>query len=139
MLRFLFSILSIGLMISCKSIKERQPEAAHSSVFAGTFMVTSLYGETIEGYDLNLKINDRTSQISGLSGCNTYTVSFKQDTNSINFTPVSATKRFCSGLMELETRFLNIFKSSKEYKIQDDILTLYENQNEVLKATLFIL
>ncbi len=125
-------------MISCKSTKDALPQTEESSVFAGTYMVTSLYGETIEGYDLNLKINDRTSEISGLSGCNTYAVSFEQNANTINFAPVTATKRFCADLMELETRFLNIFKSSKEYKIKDDKLTLYDNQKEILKATLFI-
>jgi len=89
-----------------------------TSIFAGAFIVNTLYDQEIEGDDLNLKINDRTSKISGFSGCNTYSVGFTKNKNSVTFSHLISTKIFCNEVaMDKERQFLNIFTTTKEFSI----------------------
>ena len=136
-IRFCILIISLSVAYSCKTTKEVIP-TNDSVVFAGTFVVNTLYDQPIEGDDFNLKINDRTSEISGLSGCNTYSVTFTTSSNNLTFSFPIGTKIYCNKeVMKKESEFLNIFASPKEFHIEQDTLTLYDIGKEVLKATRF--
>ena len=131
-------IILLSMIYSCTTTQKTSIQDK-SSIFAGTFIVNTLYDQKIEGGDLNVKINDRTSKISGFSGCNTYSVGFTKNENSATFSQIIATKVFCEkGVMEKERQFLNIFTATKEFSIQKDTLVLYDNGKEILKATRFI-
>jgi len=137
-IRFYILIISLSLTSSCKTTQEEvlQNEPA---IFAGTFIVDTVYSQPIKGTDLNLKINDRTSEISGLSGCNTYSLHFTKSDQTITFAPAMATKIYCDEItMKKENQFLSIFASPKQFRIKKDTLILSEGGKDVLKATRFI-
>ena len=130
--------VSLGLIYSCKTTQEEGVQN-DPDIFAGAFIVNTLYDQLIEGTDLNLKINDRTSKISGFSGCNTYTAGFTKENNSVTFSPVMGTKIYCGeDIMKKEHQFLAIFASPKEFRFVKDTLILSENGKDILKATRFI-
>ncbi|MFT5890759.1 MAG: heat shock protein HslJ [Dokdonia sp.] len=136
--RFFILLVSLSIAYSCNTTQETTSQN-DPVIFAGTFVVNTLYDQPIEGDDLNLKINDRTSKISGFSGCNTYSVAFTKSNNTITFSPAIGTKIFCyENAMKKERQFLNIFASPKEFSIKKDTLILYDGGKEVLKATRFI-
>lgn len=138
LIRFFILLVSLSIGYSCTSTQEVISQE-ESAIFAGTFIVDTLYDRPIGGNDLNLKINDRTSKISGFSGCNTYSVAFTTAENTITFSPAIGTKIYCGDeVMEKENQFLNIFGSPKEFSIKKDTLTLYNEGKEILKATRFI-
>lgn len=138
MIRFCILLVSLGMAYSCNTTQETT-SVNDPVIFAGTFVVNTLYDRPIEGNDLNLKINDRTSNISGLSGCNTYSVAFTKSNNTITFSPAIGTKILCDeNAMKKEEQFLNIFASPKAFSIKKDTLILYDDDKEVLKATRFI-
>lgn len=139
MIRFYIILLTMCMTNSCASQQEASSQSDENQLFAGTFVVNTLYGRPIEGYDINLKINDRTSKISGLSGCNTYSVPFEQIKNTITFSHVTSTRILCDEeAMKIETTFFNIFSASKQFRIEKDTLLVYDNSKEILKATRFI-
>lgn len=134
----IFWITLLGMTYSCTTTQKVSVQD-ESSIFAGTFIVNTLYDQEIGGDDLNLKINDRTSKISGLSGCNTYSVGFTKNKNSITFSQPITTRIMCNEVaMNKERQFLNIFTTTKEFSIKKDTLILYDNGKEILKATRFI-
>lgn len=137
-IRFYILVISLSLTYSCKTTQEEVSQN-EPAIFAGTFIVNTLYDQPIEGTDLNLKINDRTSEISGLSGCNTYSAAFTKANRTITFAPAMATKRYCDEVtMKKENQFLTIFASPKEFRIIKDTLIFSEGGKDVLKATRFI-
>ncbi|WP_299675914.1 META domain-containing protein [uncultured Dokdonia sp.] len=123
---------------SCTTTQEVSTQETPAP-FVGTFIVNSLYGQAVEGNDLNIKINDRTSKISGFAGCNTYSLGYTENKNTVTFSHIISTRVLCEeGVMEKERQFLNIFTTTKEFSIQKDTLVLYDNGKEILKATRFI-
>ncbi len=139
MIRFYILLIIMNLTNSCASKQQIDSQNDEQSIFAGTFVVNSLYNRLIEGTDINLKINDRTAEVAGLAGCNTYGVAFTQNQNKITFSHVISTKILCDDeAMEKEKQFLNIFSNTKEYSIKDDTLILYDDGKKILKATRFI-
>lgn len=137
-IRFYILFISLGLIYSCKTTQEEISQS-DPAIFAGTFVVNTLYEQSLEGTDLNLKINDRTSKISGFSGCNTYSVAFTKNNNSITFSQAMGTKIYCGeDVMKKENQFLTIFASPKEFRIIKDTLRLSEGGKDILKATRFI-
>lgn len=138
MLRLYILLMGLSMTYSCTTTQKTSVQDEFS-IFAGTFIVNTLYNNPIEGNDLNLKINDRTSKISGFSGCNTYSVGFTKNKNSVTFSQPIGTRILCDEVaMNKERQFLNIFTTTKEFSIQKDTLVLYEDGKEVLKATRFI-
>ncbi len=136
--RFFILLISLGIAYSCNTTQEATSQD-EPVIFAGAFVVNTLYDRPIQGADLNLKINDRVSKISGFSGCNTYSVGFTKSNNTVTFSPAMGTKILCDKeAMKKERQFLNIFASPKEFIIKKDTLTLYDEGTEILKATRFI-
>jgi len=138
MIRFYILLIFLGILYSCTSTQKKSTQD-ELSVFSGIFIVNELYGLPIEKTDLTLKINNDTSKISGLSGCNTYSIGFVQNNTVIRFTKAITTRMLCEEkVMEKERQFLNIFATTKEFSIKEDTLVLYDEEKEVLKATRFI-
>ncbi|MEP0264837.1 META domain-containing protein [Dokdonia sp.] len=139
MIRFYILLFMMCLTNSCASKQETSSQPDENQIFAGTFVVNTLYGRLIEGDDIIMKINDRTSKVSGLAACNTYNVAFTQKQEKITFSHVVSTMVICDDeTMKKERRFLNIFTGIKEFNTKGDTLILYNEGKEILKATRFI-
>ena len=136
--RLYIILMMASLSFSCTTAQKIKTENT-SSLFAGTFIVTHLEGKALEGKDLNIKIDDRNSKISGFAGCNTYSAGYSTAENTVTFSHIISTKVLCDDdSMEKERQFLNIFTTTKEFSIKDDTLILYADGKELLKATRFI-
>ena len=136
--RVFILLVSLSIAYSCNTTQETTSQD-EPVIFAGAFIVNTLYDQPMEDGDLNLQINDRTSKISGFSGCNTYSVAFTKTNNTITFSPAIGTKILCDEeAMKKERQFLNIFAGPKEFSIKKDTLILYNEGKEILKATHFI-
>lgn len=135
-LRVYILLFFMSTAYSCSTHKTNAQN--ESTDFEGTYIVNALYGQPVEGDDLNLKINERISKISGFAGCNTYSVGYTKDKNTLTFSHAISTKVYCEGeAMEKERQFLNIFTTTKEFSIKKDTLVLYDDGKEILKATRF--
>jgi heat shock protein HslJ len=85
---------------------------AVTSVLAGTTL-TADFGE------------DGT--LTGSSGCNSYSGSYKVDGKNISIGPLVSTKMYCgepAGVMDQETQFLLALESAKTYSVEGNALEL---------------
>lgn len=99
--------------------------------------------ESISGVDVNL-IFEEDFDITGNSGCNSYSGRYVTNGTQIAFQNIIATKILCTepeGIMEQETLYLSLLDNAEEYRInQDDLLEIIrkviEDDQEVEKVIL---
>jgi heat shock protein HslJ len=101
------------------------------------WQLTELEGtSSVEGTVVDPTVQD--NQISGSSGCNTYTgaASVDQGANTMTIQPeIASTMMACEdAVMEQETRYLNALPRVTSYEMADDTLTLLD-ANGVAIAT----
>jgi heat shock protein HslJ len=75
--------------------------------------------------------------LSGNSGCNTYTGSYKVTGNQITIGPLASTMMACSdpeGVMEQEAQYLAALQSAATYQIEGSVLQL-RTKDDALAAT----
>lgn len=133
-------IKSIGLilaiiLVSCKSGKEGERELR--SIESGLFEVTSINGERINDEKVTMKIDLDKHQVSGNTGCNSYSADFITVNWTINIGYARVTKRYCEGQMKTERRFLENLKNTKSYIYNGKELQLQsEKREDIITAEL---
>jgi heat shock protein HslJ len=89
----------------------------------------------------NVEVNTNfteTKEIFGKSGCNRYfgtynvTRSNLSTGSGISISPLGSTMMYCADSMDIEEIFLKILENSKEYRIEDNYLSLSDKGGNVL-------
>jgi heat shock protein HslJ len=82
---------------------------------------------------------DQGGQLSGSSGCNTYSANYTADGSSISIGPPTGTQSSCAeppGIMEQEASYLSVLPTATSYEISSSFLTIQDaNGRVVLKYT----
>jgi heat shock protein HslJ len=67
-------------------------------------------------------------RLSGSAGCNNYTTTYELSDDQMSIGPAATTRKFCgeTGVMEQETAYLQALEQIASYKIEGDVLTLYD-------------
>lgn len=82
----------------------------------------------------NLQFNVIEKKVSGSTGCNRLTGSFKSDEEGLlRFLPLATTRMFCEG--KGESKFLNALQQVDHYKMEGDQLLLTKGEAVVLSFT----
>ena len=103
---------------------------------SGTWQLVSLNGEVanVEDYARELpELNFEafTKKVSGYSGCNRLTGTYKADeTGLLNFLPLATTRMLCEGKNK-EAAFLNALRTVSAYKFDSDHLLLLKGDEVV--------
>ncbi|HLS30093.1 MAG TPA: META domain-containing protein, partial [Flavobacteriaceae bacterium] len=77
------------------------------------------------------------NRIVGFGGCNNFFGTYNlTQPDKISFSPIGATKMACLTTTFNENDFFNVFEKVNNYKIRDQILTLFQDNQAVatLKA-----
>jgi heat shock protein HslJ len=80
----------------------------------------------LNGTEISLKFGT-DNQLSGNSGCNTYSGGYQVSGNSLKVGPLASTQMACetpAGLMDQEQQYLAALQNSATYEIAGDILTI---------------
>jgi heat shock protein HslJ len=80
----------------------------------------------LEGTTLTASF-DKDGNLSGNSGCNQYTGTYKVDGNQITIGPLASTMMMCSdpaGVMDQEAQYLAALQSAASYRIEGNVLEL---------------
>ncbi|PKH07960.1 YbaY family lipoprotein [Moritella sp. Urea-trap-13] len=67
------------------------------------------------------------NKVIGFAGCNRFNGRYDVLTSNVNLTQLLTTKKMCFQQMNLETQFLTALSATDNYKVIDNILTLYSN------------
>ncbi|MFV0644714.1 MAG: META domain-containing protein [Sphingomonadaceae bacterium] len=76
-------------------------------------------------------------RLSGSTGCNNYTGTYKVDGNALEISPLAVTERACApAIGDQQNRFLSFMSNVHSYKVHDDgSLGLFTNDGRSLVAT----
>ncbi len=96
------------------------------------WVLQSLEGENISKSEFpnefpRLEFYDSEKRITGFTGCNNLSGTYKTNNNEISFSPLMTTKMFCQGVKENE--FLQAMNGINKYKIENLKLYLYKDEN----------
>lgn len=70
--------------------------------------------------------------LRGFAGCNQFLGRFDVQANSLRFTGVATTRKFCDGVMDQEQEFLHVLEGTASHKIVGEALDLYDASGTLL-------
>ena len=106
---YLFLFLSIFLVKDCSK------KNAKTNFFEGNFTVVQIHDVAVKKKEITFSINPKGQTISGNSGCNQFSATYKLDQNHVLFSGFTATKVYCSNLEVKENVVFECFKNSTSY------------------------
>jgi heat shock protein HslJ len=120
--------LKIAAVISILAIALSACVRSNSTELEGTAWVLTALGENrpIEGTQLTIAFED--DQVSGNTGCNLFSGSYKVDGDAIEFDGLSWTERGCmdpEGVMEQEQTYMGLLGVVQRFELDGDELQLF--------------
>jgi heat shock protein HslJ len=121
-------VLLAVLLAGCGGVNT--PPDASAPTLAGTTWRLTEYGApgdlqaAIAQYQPTLSIAQES--LSGSTGCNTYGGEYQIEGTTITFQSLLQTERACleNGVMEQESRYMELLRSVESFAVADDTLTL---------------
>ncbi len=72
------------------------------------------------------------NKLRGFAGCNQFLGRYEVKENSVRFTGVATTRKYCEGAMDQEQEFLRVLEATASYKIVGEALDLYDANSKLL-------
>lgn len=96
-----------------------------------TWKLTEFNKQTIDSDSEQPFISFNNGKITGFLGCNNFFGSYELNNNTIKINPVARTLKMCANIT-LEDRLNKSFQFMNYYKIESNILKIYDNNhNEI--------
>ncbi len=129
-----FAIVFIGLLffISCSSSKVQN---SAGSLTSNKWELLTLAGKTLDANATKMGTPSLMFSaeygLTGHTGCNTFTGTYKLENGKLSLEPGAITKMFCVDSPEME--FLSALKQTNGYKITGGELSLLNGTAELMK------
>ncbi|WP_299765509.1 META domain-containing protein [uncultured Dokdonia sp.] len=95
-----------------------------------TYTIIKLIENNVSSTNMSITFNEETSKISGNTGCNSYFGDYTYKDNTISFSGVGATKKYCPKISKIEKLLLNTLKETTQvYKNATDEI-LFKNSDD---------
>ncbi|TRX55222.1 META domain-containing protein [Thalassomonas sp. M1454] len=135
--QFIFALFTLVIFTGCQTAS--QPEQEKLLTLIGQpWQLVNLQGKpAILGDNfraLNIEFLDNKSVFRGFGGCNNYSGRFDHTSDSIEFGPAMATRKFCPNTMDQEMAFFTILDKVVSYKIADNQLFLFDSKEQILAS-----
>jgi copper homeostasis protein (lipoprotein) len=72
------------------------------------------------------------NKLRGFAGCNQFMGRYEVNENSVRFTGVATTRKYCEGAMEQEQEFLHVLEATESFKIVGEALDLHDANSKLL-------
>ena len=130
------TILSLILMISCKSSSHKTSDTENRNRIHDSWTVVRINGNPVNRMVKvpKLEINTAEMKVNGNDGCNTYFGSISELTNqAITLSNIGSTKMMCPA-MEIPDSYLSAMLQVSKYDFQDDVLIMTDTNDRELLA-----
>ena len=124
---YLLLLIPIFIATDCSNKKSIKAQS-----FEGEFTVQKVANIDLNQQDANFQIDLKNETISGHTGCNQFSMKYQLSGNNITFQEPVSTKMFCGNLEVNEKMLFDCFKKSNTYVLKDNILSFYNNSQELL-------
>lgn len=116
-------------------IKELQKQKTTGSILHDIWIVQALEGEALKKgvSPPRLELMPANGTMIGYTGCNNLNARLKVAALRIAFSDIAYTEKYCQGLMELESSFLNALERVDRYEVRNLELILFAGEVEMVK------
>ena len=105
---------------------------ANSEITGHWWKLIEVNGVEVPPGNANLRFDGNTKRYSGSSGCNYISGNYKIDDTNLTFSDAIITRRACMDpeVQKIETEFLKVLYATTSFQIHDDVLRLYNKDNQ---------
>ena len=125
LLLIIFVVLS-----SCKA--QKQNDMNSEKLISQEYIITQLGDKEISNSKLTIKVDSKSSTLSGYSGCNSYSFNYKLNDGTLDLGFGRATKMYCEDTMELEELFFQKAASVTQFENSTETLHLKDKSGDIL-------
>tara|TARA_R110002049_G_scaffold24361_1_gene86518 strand:+ start:1631 stop:2350 length:720 start_codon:yes stop_codon:yes gene_type:complete len=102
----------------------------------GSYQISTLKGEDVSSFNLNMAFNDSTKQVSGFSGCNRFNGSYTLENNTLKFSELGTTRMFCTkDKNDVEYNLLKTFGKANLIGFTKNGFSIYNKKKLLLSAS----
>ncbi len=140
-MKFLTILLTIIIVQSCKCQKEttkmldETQQEKPTEILNGTYSISSIENNKTLPENLNITFDKNTNKVSGFSGCNQFSGTYKTKGNTILFSKLSTTKMYCENIMHVEQKLLNILNNVNSFSVEKNQINLKNNNLILIQAS----
>lgn len=128
-----FTLLSCG---TCKDATAMENNKHVMDQISGTYHVISINETDYASTDLTLQFNEKTNTVSGFSGCNRFSGTYKLNESTITFGPLASTRMACSGTQnQIEKNMIEALNNTNTLSLNNRELTLLHSNKALIKAS----
>lgn len=121
--------------MSCNSTKN-SPQKDTNHLLQGKYNINSLNTISLSNNLLIIDFDTAKKQISGYSGCNTFTGDYIKDENTLHFSEIASTKKFCPDAIKTEKEVLSTLSIIQKVRFQNKQILLLLGENDNILMTL---
>ena len=141
-MKLLLILFSGFLMNACGPHQEATTNDMENKITAqtskeelsGVYIVQLLAEELLEYKKLTLNFNTETKTVSGFSGCNNFSCSYKENVGNISFVDIISTEMYCEDGSKTEAIFMKSLSNTKTFQLKNGALVLQTENGVVLTA-----
>ncbi len=124
------------VLISCSS-SENQNTKPNASLTNTRWVLRVLNDKRVftpeGGKEVFILFGKDTARVNGSGGCNNFFGKYVKDGSSLKIGPVASTEMYCEGRMETESAFFKGLETTVRYKINGDVLSLFNSDKVFAK------
>lgn len=124
----LLFLLASSQMLTAQNLRMSQKS------FSGSYTISTVFGEDLSSHKMTLKVDTKTGNIKGNTGCNEYLTGYNTLKNKLKFSLIAITKMKCDHKAQEDT-YLEALRETTSYTLENNILTLYNKDEELVTAT----
>lgn len=137
-MKFLLSLFTLLMVTnSCDSSKKAiEKKNMMQETLSGTYTITKVINTDVSAKELIITFDDTTNKVTGFAGCNRFFGSYSVQNNTINFSNIGSSKKYCGKeIMTLEDTVLKSLKSTTSFSTNDNTISFLENDTVLIQAT----
>jgi len=121
---------------SCDSSKKAiENNSKIQETLSETYFITHLGDNDVSSYKLNITFDETSNKITGFAGCNSFFGSYSVDNNTISFSNMASSKKYCQETMAIEDQFLKSLNSVDSFSISDSMISLSGKDTVLIKGS----
>ncbi|WP_248724806.1 META domain-containing protein [Seonamhaeicola sp. ML3] len=131
-MKWILMLFSVMALKTCDNSNGQK----QNTMLNDTFNITTLNGNDVSEFNLNITFNDSTKQVSGFSGCNRFFGSFGTIDNGLRFGPIGSTRMMCSPKFnDVESKMLDALSKVNLFSVKGDTLIFSNGDRVLMEAT----
>ncbi|WP_299121616.1 META domain-containing protein [uncultured Winogradskyella sp.] len=142
-MKFLLSLFTLIVVSqSCNSTKDSIENTnivdmnKEQITLSGDYTISQIGENKAVSPKLKLSFDEKSNKITGFAGCNNFFGTYSFENGELKFSDIARSKKLCcSEINDIENQFLEVLNTVNNFTLKNDVLSLLDNKNVLLKGT----